>query len=111
MWCISPRWPAHGRHVAVEFVHPVIVGKRALPAVNVDGGDIVGAVRLLARPGDVILAIGPSGDEIVGSLVRRAPGVGAHEPVARRRSPAASRHGGSRDLDRRRRRGHRGPFR
>ena len=76
MWCISPRWPAHGRHVAVEFVHPVIVGKRALPAVSVDCGDIVGAVRLLARPGDVILAIGPAGDEIVGSLLRRAPAWG-----------------------------------
>ena len=37
MWCVAPRWPAHGRHVAVEFVHPVIVGKRALPAVHVDG--------------------------------------------------------------------------
>lgn len=72
MWCVSPRWPAHGRHVAVEFVHPVIVGKRALPAVNVDGGDIVGAVRLLARPGDVILAISPTDDDIVGSLLRRA---------------------------------------
>ena len=72
MWCISPRWPAHGRHVAVEFVHPVIVGKRALPAVNVDCGDIVGAVRLLARPGDVILAISPADDDIVGSLLRRS---------------------------------------
>ena len=29
-----PQWPAHARHVAVEFVHPVIVGKRALPAVQ-----------------------------------------------------------------------------
>ena len=26
-------WPEHARHVAVEFVHPVIMGKRALPAV------------------------------------------------------------------------------
>ena len=25
------------RHVAVEFVHPVIVGKRALPALGLDG--------------------------------------------------------------------------
>ena len=37
MWCVSPHWPSHGRHVAVEFVHPVIVGKRALPAVHVRG--------------------------------------------------------------------------
>ena len=39
MWCVSVPWPAHGRHVAVEFVHPVIVGKRALPAVHVEAGD------------------------------------------------------------------------
>ena len=25
------------RHVAVEFVHPVIVGKRALPAIGLAG--------------------------------------------------------------------------
>ncbi len=30
MWCVAPQWPAHARHVAVEFVHPVIVGKRVL---------------------------------------------------------------------------------
>ncbi len=72
MWCTSPRWPAHGRHVAVEFVHPVIVGKRALPAVHVECGDVVGAARLLARPGDVILAIGPADDDLVSSLLRRS---------------------------------------
>jgi hypothetical protein len=33
LWCLAPAWPEHARHVAVEFVHPVIVGKRALPAV------------------------------------------------------------------------------
>jgi len=33
MWCLAPEWPEHGRHVAVEFVHPVVIGKRALPAV------------------------------------------------------------------------------
>jgi hypothetical protein len=34
MWCVSPPWPEHARHLAVEFVHPVIVGTRALPAVS-----------------------------------------------------------------------------
>ena len=57
MWCVAPEWPAHGRHVAVEFVHPVIVGKRALPGRHVGGADVVDAVRLLARPGDVLLAV------------------------------------------------------
>lgn len=72
MWCVSPLWPAHGRHVAVEFVHPVIVGKRALPAVHVDGRDVVGVVRVLARPGDVVLVIGPADDERVRPLLRRS---------------------------------------
>ncbi len=72
MWCTSPRWGSHSRHVAVEFVHPVIVGKRALPAVHVEGPDVVGTVRLLARPGDVILALGGSDDRDVGAVLRRA---------------------------------------
>jgi hydrogenase maturation factor len=72
MWCAAPRWPAHGRHVAVEFVHPVIVGKRALPAVHLGGADLVGAARLLARPGDIVLAIGPAADGRIAALVRRA---------------------------------------
>ena len=43
MWCVAPVWPEHARHVAVEFVHPVIMGKRALPAVAVDDPDPVAA--------------------------------------------------------------------
>ena len=30
LWCIAPEWPEHARHVAVEFVHPVLVGKRGV---------------------------------------------------------------------------------
>lgn len=59
-------------HVAVEFVHPVIVGKRALPAIsltndaatltgvaNREGWDHVFAhqLRYLADPGDVALGL------------------------------------------------------
>jgi hypothetical protein len=73
LWCVAPSWPWHGRHVAVEFVHPVIVGKRAFPAVHVDSTDAVGAVRLLARPGDVVLAVSPADDPIAGALLRRTP--------------------------------------
>ncbi|MBV9412791.1 MAG: hypothetical protein JO148_14470, partial [Acidimicrobiia bacterium] len=40
-------------HVAVEFVHPVIVGKRALPALAVTPAQL----RLLARPGDIAIGI------------------------------------------------------
>jgi hydrogenase maturation factor len=72
MWCVAPEWPAHGRHVAVEFVHPVIVGKRALPAVSVEGDDVAGAVRLLARPGDVLLVVGSADASATADLVSRA---------------------------------------
>jgi hydrogenase maturation factor len=72
MWCVAGQWPAHGRHVAVEFVHPVIVGTRALPAVNIEGRDIIPTVRLLARPGDVLLVIGSADDAATAELLRRA---------------------------------------
>ncbi len=71
MWCVSPRWPSHGSHVAVEFVHPVIVGKRALPAVHVQDDALVGAVRLLSSPGDILFGIGDSGDNDVAAVIRR----------------------------------------
>ena len=57
LWCIAPDWPEHARHVAVEFVHPVLVGKRALPAVSLDSADPVVALRSLVRSGDVVLAV------------------------------------------------------
>jgi hypothetical protein len=72
MWCVAPQWPAHGRHVAVEFVHPVIVGKRALPAVHVEGTDVAGALRLVSRPGDVLLAVSSADDRCTIDLLRRA---------------------------------------
>jgi HupF/HypC family len=72
MWCVSPRWPAHARHIAVEFVHPVIVGKRALPAVAVENTELVDALRLLVRPGDVIAAVGDAGDDVLHEVLWRA---------------------------------------
>ena len=72
MWCVAPRWPSHARHVAVEFVHPVIVGKRALPGVFVDASRAAAMVRELARPGDVLLAVSTAGDPVVADLLTRA---------------------------------------
>ncbi len=48
------------RHVAVEFVHPVIVGKRALPALalTAEGGPLPEQLDLLAEPSDIALAFG-----------------------------------------------------
>jgi len=53
----SPAARSDARHVAVEFVHPVIVGKRALPAfaLTAQGGELRTQVALLARPDDVAL--------------------------------------------------------
>jgi D-sedoheptulose 7-phosphate isomerase len=42
------------RHVAVEFVHPVIVGKRALPALAVTPRQL----ELLAEPDDMVIGFG-----------------------------------------------------
>ena len=77
LWCWSPAWPHHAQHVAVEFVHPVIVGKRALPAEAIAGADPVGALRSLAAPGDVILAVAAASDVDVVSVMRRAAAWGA----------------------------------
>jgi len=46
------------QHVAVEFVHPVIVGKRALPALSVAAAE---ELATLCRPDDVALGIAPDG--------------------------------------------------
>jgi D-sedoheptulose 7-phosphate isomerase len=65
------------QHVAVEFVHPVIVGKRALPAISLttdvatvtgiaerDGVAAIFAhqIRVLADPADIALGISADGN-------------------------------------------------
>ncbi len=72
LWCIAPDWPEHARHVAVEFVHPVVVGKRALPAVSIDAADPVVPLRSLARAGDVVLAVGSNDSSGILEVIRRA---------------------------------------
>ncbi|TVT38219.1 SIS domain-containing protein [Amycolatopsis rhizosphaerae] len=64
------------QHVAVEFVHPVIVGKRALPAISLtsDVATLTGVanragleevfahqIRFLAEPSDIALGISTDG--------------------------------------------------
>jgi D-sedoheptulose 7-phosphate isomerase len=73
---------ADAQHVVVEFVHPVIVGKRALPAISLtadmatvtglaeqEGIDAIFAhqIRYLAEPDDIALGISVDGDN--GSVV------------------------------------------
>jgi D-sedoheptulose 7-phosphate isomerase len=56
----SPAARSDVRHVAVEFVHPVIVGKRALPAIGLsrEGGPLTSQAELIARPEDIAIAFG-----------------------------------------------------
>jgi D-sedoheptulose 7-phosphate isomerase len=69
-------WATDAQHVSVEFVHPVIVGKRALPALALTndsatlsglmaGGNaempFVRQLRALARPQDIAMGFSPDG--------------------------------------------------
>lgn len=57
---LSPAARSDVRHVAVEFVHPVIVGKRALPAIGLsrEGGPLMEQIDLIAEPEDIAIAFG-----------------------------------------------------
>ena len=61
----SPAARSDARHVAVEFVHPVIVGKRALPALALagEGGPLVDQATLAVEPGDIVIGFGSDAEE------------------------------------------------
>lgn len=47
-------------HVVVEFVHPVVVGKRALPALplpEIQGGQAMHALDAFGRSGDILMVL------------------------------------------------------
>lgn len=67
-------------HVSVEFVHPVIVGKRALPALALTDAP-ADRVRVLADPRDVVLVF--------------ATGAAPEDDAAARRVLAAARERGA----------------
>jgi D-sedoheptulose 7-phosphate isomerase len=54
---LSPAARSDARHVAVEFVHPVIVGKRALPAIALTeaGGRAASQLDSVAREQDIVM--------------------------------------------------------
>ena len=56
----SPAARSDVRHVAVEFVHPVIVGKRALPAIGLtaEGGSLTTQVEAVVEPDDIAIGFG-----------------------------------------------------
>lgn len=77
------------QHVSVEFVHPVIVGKRALPALDLSAAprEMLDAI---ARPDDIVMGFAPPEGDVAlaaaldrmrqrGALVCSWPGrLGAH---------------------------------
>jgi hypothetical protein len=77
MWSIAPSWEPHALHIAVEFVHPVIMGKRALPAVALTGPNLIDLVRVSVRPGDIVIGVGAAADLDLLSVMRRSPAWGA----------------------------------
>jgi D-sedoheptulose 7-phosphate isomerase len=65
------------QHVSVEFVHPVIVGKRALPALDLSA--LFGPwLRAILRPEDIVMGFGaPEGDPEVFAALHEAHTRGA----------------------------------
>src|SRR5258708_16705645 len=76
LWVISPQWEPHAHHVAVEFVHPVIMGKRALPSVALVEPDPVAQARVASQPGDLLIAVASANDRAVIDAMRRAQASG-----------------------------------
>jgi D-sedoheptulose 7-phosphate isomerase len=80
-------WATDAQHVSVEFVHPVIVGKRALPAIALTNDSatlssmaangeantsFVRQLSVLARPQDIAMGFSPDGHcaNVVTALTR-----------------------------------------
>jgi D-sedoheptulose 7-phosphate isomerase len=70
---VTPAARSDARHVAVEFVHPVIVGKRALPALALcaEGGPIAVQAELLVGAHDIVVCFGAWGCEEAVATARR----------------------------------------
>ena len=83
------------RHVAVEFVHPVIVGKRALPALGIAPE----RVPLLAEADDIAIAFG-SGPEVEAAVAAARRGGLPERGVRPRRRRVGVRAGGRRRVRR-----------
>jgi D-sedoheptulose 7-phosphate isomerase len=65
------------QHVAVEFVHPVLVGKPALPASDLSAS-FESALPVLVRAHDVVIGFGPpAGDSLVSGALRACRARGA----------------------------------
>ncbi len=75
----TPQDRSDARHVAVEFVHPVIVGKRALPAIALtgEGGSLDSQLDSLAAPDDIVMGFADDdGDREVAKAMFAARALG-----------------------------------
>jgi len=62
-------WATDAQHIAVEFVHPVIVGKRALPALDISSS-FEHTLPALVRRRDIVIGFGPpEGDPVVANAI------------------------------------------
>jgi D-sedoheptulose 7-phosphate isomerase len=79
----SPQDRSDARHVAVEFVHPVIVGKRALPAIGLsrEGGALEHQVELIAAPDDIAIGFGAGSAAALARARERGCLTIAYEPL------------------------------
>jgi D-sedoheptulose 7-phosphate isomerase len=66
------------QHVAVEFVHPVIVGKRALPALDLSPAFDRWLPAIVAEPDIVMGFCAPAGDAAVSAALTEADAHGAY---------------------------------
>ncbi|OYV81945.1 MAG: phosphoheptose isomerase, partial [Planctomycetia bacterium 21-64-5] len=65
------------QHISVEFVHPVIVGKRALPALDLSVAPRP-MLAALAGPRDIVMGFAPpAGDAVLDELLKSARERGA----------------------------------
>ena len=80
----TPSARSDARHVAVEFVHPVIVGKRALPAIGLagEGGPVAAQLALVAEPDDIVMLFEGAPAPSAGCLTIGFPLAGAPAPAA-----------------------------
>jgi D-sedoheptulose 7-phosphate isomerase len=62
----TPAGRSDARHIAVEFVHPVIVGKRALPALALtrEGSDLPLQMELVVGSDDIAVAFDTDSPEV-----------------------------------------------
>ncbi|MBA3725490.1 MAG: phosphoheptose isomerase [Armatimonadetes bacterium] len=85
-------------HVAVEFLHPVVAGKRALPAVALKG-DVAGQLETLASVDDIAIAFVETAGEAMMGAVQSARRLGMLAVIFSGKQGMAADHSFTVDCD------------